>query len=288
MILGQDIERFSAEWWTAAAIATLLAIVIAVAVSLVIRRFVRRNRRKAQAAADDREGRRLRRVSTIVGLIGGVLIFVAWFVVVLVVLGSFGVDIAPLLASAGIVGVALGFGAQTLVRDTISGLFTILEGQYDVGDSVELETEGGRVVGTVEALSLRITSVRQYDGTLSIVANGLIQVTSNRTRGWGRAIVDLRVALDEEVERVRQIAEGIFEEISSKEPFASGLRSAPKVVGVTELTETAQVIRVVAETTPAKRFEIERALRESLTARMAAQGIKVPAAVPSRNERPGP
>jgi small conductance mechanosensitive channel len=254
----------------------------------VIRRFVRRNRRKAQAAADDREGRRLRRVSTIVGLIGGVLIFVAWFVVVLVVLGSFGVDIAPLLASAGIVGVALGFGAQTLVRDTISGLFTILEGQYDVGDSVELETEGGRVVGTVEALSLRITSVRQYDGTLSIVANGLIQVTSNRTRGWGRAIVDLRVALDEEVERVRQIAEGIFEEISSKEPFASGLRSAPKVVGVTELTETAQVIRVVAETTPAKRFEIERALRESLTARMAAQGIKVPAAVPSRNERPGP
>lgn len=180
--------------------------------------------------------------------------------------------------SAGIAGVALGFGAQTLVRDTISGLFIVLESQYDVGDVVDLETEGGLVSGTVEALSLRITSVRQFDGTLSMVPNGYIQIARNKTRGWGRAIVDVRVAVSEDAARVRVVLEELLEELSSEEPFESGLRKNPEVLGVVQVTDAAQVIRVVAETEPSRRWAIERELRERITARIAERGIHVPPA----------
>ena len=215
-----------------------------------------------------------------IGLVGGVAIVIVWFVVVLTMLSQFGVDLGPLIASAGIAGVALGFGSQTLVRDTISGLFLVLESQYDVGDVVDLETDGGLVSGSVEGLTLRVTSVRQFDGTLSIVPNGYIKVARNKTRGWGRAIVDVRIALDEDAARTRVVLEELLEELSSQEPFESALRRNPEVLGVTQVTETAQVIRVAAETEPSRRWDIERELRERITSRITERGIRVPPLVP--------
>ena len=215
-----------------------------------------------------------------IGLVGGVAIVIVWFVVVLTMLTQFGVNLGPLIASAGIAGVALGFGAQTLVRDTISGLFIVLESQYDVADVVDLETDGGLVSGSVEGLTLRVTSVRQFDGTLSIVPNGYIKVARNKTRGWGRAIVDVRVALDEDTVRVKVVLEELLEELSGEEPFGSALRKNPEVLGVTQVTDAAQVIRVTAETEPSRRWEIERQLRERITARIAERGIRVPPVVP--------
>jgi moderate conductance mechanosensitive channel len=256
-------------------------------VSLVVGRYVRRYRRTSKEAGDDAEGRRRRRLTTVIGLVGGVVVVIVWFVVVLTMLGAFGVDLGPLIASAGIAGVALGFGSQTLVRDTISGLFIVLESQYDVGDVVDLESEGGLVSGSVEGLTLRITSVRQFDGTLSIVPNGYVKVARNKTRGWGRAIVDLRVALDEDTAKVRVVLEELLEELSAQEPFETALRKNPEVLGVTQVTDAAQVIRVVAETEPSKRWEIERELRERITARIAERGIRVPPLVPLPRT-PGP
>jgi small conductance mechanosensitive channel len=254
--------------------------VLAIVVSLVTGRYVRRYRRKAKESGDDAEGRRRRRLTTVIGLVGGVVVVIVWFIVVLTMLSAFGVDLGPLIASAGIAGVALGFGAQTLVRDTISGLFIVLESQYDVGDVVDLETEGGLVSGSVEGLTLRVTSVRQFDGTLSIVPNGYIKVARNKTRGWGRAIIDVRVALGEDTARVRVVLEELLEELSSTEPFESALRKNPEVLGVTQVTDAAQVIRVVAETEPSRRWEIERELRERIAARVAERGIRVPPVVP--------
>ena len=253
---------------------------LAIVVSLVTGRYVRRYRRKAKESGDDAEARRRRRLTTVIGLVGGVVVVIVWFIVVLTMLSAFGVDLGPLIASAGIAGVALGFGAQTLVRDTISGLFIVLESQYDVGDVVDLETEGGLVSGSVEGLTLRITSVRQFDGTLSIVPNGYIKVARNKTRGWGRAIIDVRVALGEDTARVRVVLEELLEELSSMEPFESALRKNPEVLGVTQVTDAAQVIRVVAETEPSKRWEIERELRERIATRIAARGIHVPPVAP--------
>jgi len=273
---AENVEVFSGEWWVRFALGVGVALVVAVLVSWIVHRYVRRYRRRAQAAGDDAEGRRRKRLATAIGLTGGVIVVIAWSVVVFSLLSFFGVSLGPLIASAGIAGLAIGFGAQQLVTDTISGLFIVLEGQFDVGDAVELETDGGTMTGTIEHVSLRTTSVREFDGTLSTVPNGLIQITRNRTRGWGRAIVDLRIALDEDPEKARAVLEGVLRDLADQEPFASGLREEPKVVGVTELTDIAQVIRVTAETEPSKRVEVERTLREQLGSKLAASSVRMP------------
>jgi moderate conductance mechanosensitive channel len=273
-------ERYTNDWWIAFAVSVAVSVAVAVTVSFIVRRYVRRYRRRAKEASDDAEGRRRRRLTTVIGLVGGVIVVIAWLTVIMTILRRLEVDLGPLIASAGIAGIALGFGAQSLVRDTISGLFIVLESQYDVGDVVDLETEGGLVSGTVEGISMRITSVRQFDGTLSVVPNGSVKVARNKTRGWGRAIIDLRVALDEDTARVRVVLEELLEELSAEEPFESALRKNPEVLGVTQVTDSAQVIRVAAETEPSRRWEIERQLRERITARIAERGIRVPPLAP--------
>jgi small conductance mechanosensitive channel len=278
MILAESV--FSAGWWTAwwndHAAGLALTLIVAVAVTLVGRRYASGLRRRAKSAGDDAEGRRLRRAATVVSLVATTALVVAWFVFLLVVLDSFGVSIAPLLASAGIAGVALGFGAQSLVKDTISGMFIFIEGQFDVGDIVDLTTDTDTVSGTIERLNLRTTSVRQYDGSLSTIPNGTIQITNNRTRGWGRAVVDIRLALTEDADEVRAVIEELFDQIVDQQPLAGWLRERPEVLGITQMTDVAQVLRVSAETAPSNRMDAERLLREKIVARIAERGIKVP------------
>jgi moderate conductance mechanosensitive channel len=288
-LLAQAVSTplFSADWWRKNGIALGAMLLIAVVLTALSRQYVRRFRKRAGSGGDDAQGRRLRRTATVVGLIAGVLVVIAWFVFFLQLLISLGVNPAPIIASAGIAGVALGFGAQTLVKDTISGLFIFIEGQYDVGDVVDLTTTNGSVSGTIEQLSIRTTAVRQFDGTLSIVPNGATVITNNRTRGWGRAIIDLRVALSEDPDRVRQVLEELFDELEQQEPFKEWFRERPKVLGVTQLTDVAEVIRVTAETLPSHRVETERLLRERMSQRMAERGIPVPpfAAAPVQPSR---
>lgn len=270
-------ERFSAEWVRDVAISTCIAVALAVAVSIATNVWSGRAGRKAEAAGEDRhDARILRRRATVIGLIAGTLQIVAWVTVLLVLMSELGVPLGPLFASAGIIGVALGFGAQTVVKDTLAGLFIALEGQFDVGDVLDLQTEGGPVSGTAEGLTLRVTIVRQFDGTLSTVPNGSIQVTSNKTRGWGRAIVDVRVALTEDPEKVRAVLEELFTTVRDEEPMKGWLREPPAVLGVTQLTDTAQVIRAVAETVPNHRLDVERTLRARSSAAITAHGISVP------------
>jgi small-conductance mechanosensitive channel len=271
-------ERFhSLDWWRLFSLRLGIWVIVALAVTVVGRRYVRWIRRRAKAAVDDQiEGKRLRRQATMVGLFVGTTQALAWFVVIAVGLSTSGVPLGPIFASAGVVGVALGFGAQTIVRDTLAGVFIALEGQYDVGDVVDLQTDVGLVAGSIEGLSIRITTVRQFDGTLSIVPNGAIHVTSNKTRGWGRAIVDLRVSIAEDPERVREVLEELIDELTPADPLQGWLRDRPQVFGVTQLTDVAQIMRVVAETQPNHRADAERFLRERITQRFAERGIRVP------------
>jgi moderate conductance mechanosensitive channel len=272
-----DPERFSHTWWAEFAIAVGIATAIALAITIASRWYVRSIRKRAKDAADDQiEGKRLRRVATVLGLIAGTVRVAAWFIVLTIALAKLGVPLGPIFASAGVLGVALGFGAQAIVRDTLAGIFIALEAQYDVGDVVDLQTDGGLVSGSIEGLSIRITSVRQFDGTLSIVPNGAIHVTSNKTRGWGRAIVDLRVSISEDPERVRRVLEELIDELTPADPLQGWLRDRPQVFGVTQLTDVAQIMRVVAETQPNHRADAERYLRERITTRFAEREIRVP------------
>jgi small-conductance mechanosensitive channel len=291
MFLAQVTDKFSAEWWRDVAFGTGVAVAIAVVVTVATKLWSRRAGQKAaEAEKDPATARPARRRATVIGLIAGTVQIVAWVTVLLILMSEMGVPLGPLFASAGVLGVALGFGAQTVVKDTLAGLFIALEGQFDVGDVLDLQTEGGPVTGTVEGLTLRVTIVRQYDGTLSTVPNGSIQVTSNKTRGWGRAIVDVRVALTEDPERVRTVLDALFAQMAGEEPLKDWLRDPPKVLGVTQLTDTAQVIRAVADTLPNHRLEAERTLRARVTTCITENGIAVPpiaGAPPTPTHAPG-
>jgi small-conductance mechanosensitive channel len=196
----------------------------------------------------------------------------------LLILGNVGVNLAPLLASAGVAGVALGFGAQSLVRDTLSGFFILLENQFGVGDIVDVRTTAGVVGGKVESLTLRITTLRAFDGTLHLIPNGNVVLVSNKSRGWARAIVDVRVAYGEGVQKVREVLDELFEELRTEPTMRDWLMNGPSVLGLETLADSGPVIRVVAETRPSKRFDTERVLRERINARLAERGIQVQAA----------
>jgi moderate conductance mechanosensitive channel len=277
MVLGQVAERCSADWWREVAFGTAIAVVIALVVTIATKVWSdRAGRIASDAEQEPATARPARRRATVIGLIAGTVQIGAWVTVLLVLVGELGVPLGPLFASAGVLGVALGFGAQTVVKDTLAGLFIALEGQFDVGDVLDLQTEGGPVSGTVEGLTLRVTVVRQYDGTLSTVPNGSIQVTSNKTRGWGRAIVDVRVALTEDAERVRTVLEALFAQMANEAPLKDWIHEPPTVLGVTQLTDTAQVIRAVADTQPNHRLDVERTLRARVSAAITENHIAVP------------
>jgi small conductance mechanosensitive channel len=269
--------------WAAIGVAAGISIVAALIVTILGGRWARRLRERASEPIDDEVERgRRQRTATVAGLIVTTIQALAWFIVVAVILAASGVPLGPLFASAGVIGVALGFGAQTIVRDTLSGLFIALEGQFDVGDVVDLQTEGGPVNGTIEGLTLRVTTVRQYDGTVSIVPNGGIYVTSNKTRGWGRAIVDIRVALDEDPDRVKGVLEELLAEVAATPPLKDWLQAPPAVLGVTQLTDVAQVVRVVADTLPNHRVDTEREIRGRIAQRIVERGVKAPPVIPAR------
>ena len=274
-----ETPRFSNEWWLTVGVSLGLILLFAVIVNVLARRYVRRLEDRAATLAEGTEREKLRqarRRATVAKLLLDTFQIVVWSVVVMIILTSLGVNLGPLLATAGIAGVALGFGAQTIVRDTLSGFFILAENQFDVGDTVELQTSAQPVSGTVEALTLRITMVRAFDGTLNIVPNGNILVTSNKTRGWGRAIVDLRLPYDQDVDQVREILNELFDEIRAVPPFEGALREGPDVLGIVQLTDAAEILRVVAETIPSKRWEIERLLREQMTNRLTQRGVAAP------------
>ena len=274
-----ETPRFSNEWWLTVGVSLGLILLLAVIVNVIARRYVRRLEDRAAMLAEGTEREKLRqarRRATVAKLLLDTFQIVVWSVVVMIILTSLGVNLGPLLATAGIAGVALGFGAQTIVRDTLSGFFILAENQFDVGDTVDLQTSAQPVSGTVEALTLRITMVRAFDGTLNIVPNGNILVTSNKTRGWGRAIVDLRLPYDQDVDQVREILNELFDEIRVVPPFEGALREGPDVLGIVQLTDAAEILRVVAETIPSKRWEIERLLREQMTNRLTQRGVAAP------------
>jgi small conductance mechanosensitive channel len=190
------------------------------------------------------------------------------------------VPLAPFIASAGIVGVALGFGAQSIVKDTLTGFFILLENQFGVGDIVEIRTPANPILGRVEWLTLRATALRAYDGTLHIVPNGNIVLASNKSRGWARAIVDTHIAYGQDPEQVRGVLDELFDEFRDElrkdAEMKAWVMDGPSVLGVETTNDRDVVIRVVAETKPSKKIDVERILRARITRRLAERGIRAP------------
>lgn len=287
---GANEPILSGDWVATRGVRILIVLAIAVVFTLIARILVRRLERKLSGTPNVTEEITLRRTATVTHALVNVSYIVIWTIAVLTILDQFGVNLAPFIAGSAIAGVALGFGAQSLVKDWLSGLFIVLERQFDVGDTIDAHTVAGLISGKVEALTLRATSLRAFDGTLHVIPNGNMQVVSNKTRGWARAIVDVRIAYDEDVDEVRTLLEELFDELRASGELGTDLMSGPEVLGVDQLSDYAVVVRVVAETHPGRRYNVERRLREAVTTRLTERGIRVPmppGSAPKPGEAPG-
>ena len=260
-----------------------IGVILALAVGLtaIAKIAVRRVRGRLEGRPDRTQALALQRVATITQALSSVARVVIWTVALLLVLGEMDINIGPLIAGAGIAGVAIGFGAQSLVRDFLSGFFILLENQFGVGNFIEVRTGTGTLAGTVESLSMRVTAVRAYDGTLYVIPNGNIEVVGNGSRGWARAIVDVAVSRSEDLDRVRHILDQTGEEIHADPALEGSLLSRPSVLGVEDMRSDAAVFRVVAETRSSRRWDIERELRRRIQQRLEENGIEGPAGLAS-------
>jgi small-conductance mechanosensitive channel len=216
--------------------------------------------------------RRAQRAATIGTLLRSIVSGVIVAIVVMMVLSEVGVDIAPLIASAGILGVALGFGAQSLVKDFLSGIFMIFEDQYGVGDIVNL----GEASGTVEAVSLRVTRLRDVDGTVWYVRNGEILRVGNQSQNWARSVLDIAVGYKEDVTRVRRILKEVAHDLWEDKEYRDLIIEEPEVWGVQSLGPDSVVVRVTLKTMPQQQWNVSREMRERVKLRFDEEGIQMP------------
>jgi small conductance mechanosensitive channel len=220
--------------------------------------------------------RRRQRTETLGSVLRSIASATVGVIALAMVLGEIGLDLTPIVASAGIVGVAVGFGAQNLVKDFLSGMFMLLEDQYGVGDVIDL----GPATGIVEAVSLRITRVRDADGTVWYVRNGEINRVGNKSQGWSRALLDVPLALGTDVAAARALALQVAREVQADEAFAGIVLEDPEVWGLEALGADGLVLRVTVKTVATQEGALERALRERLVAAFEQNGISI--GVPQR------
>jgi small conductance mechanosensitive channel len=250
-----------------------LSILLIVLVALIAARYgakvIRRllERVADQTAARSGSQRAGARVATMSGVVANVWRFFVFVVAGAIVLGLFGINLTPLLASATIIGATLGFGAQQIVRDYFSGILMTMEDQYNVGDSV---TVGG-VTGVVEDVTMRLTRFRSVDGTIYIIPNGDIRLISNNSRGWARAVVDLTLpgASAADLDAVRQIVEDAAHAVAGLPEFAPHSTEPPTLVGLQTADATTITLRVMLLTVPSQRDALTRALREAAVTALA-------------------
>jgi small conductance mechanosensitive channel len=227
------------------------------------------------------QARRTQRAETIGAVVRSVVAITIWSIAVLTVLEILGVNLGPLIAGAGIVGVALGFGAQSLVKDFLSGMFMLMEDQYGVGDVIDVGVPAGgggaTVTGTVEGVSLRTTRLRDVDGVVWHVPNGSIPRVGNKSQQWSRAVVDVPVTFQTDAGAATDVIRAVTDQVWHDPAFASTILAEPSVLGVESLAPGRVVIRVVARTRPQEQWRVERELRVKIKAALDEAGIALPA-----------
>jgi small-conductance mechanosensitive channel len=237
-------------------------IVLVVVASFVVIRILRLITGKVTALQTRKlpSGLRAQQIRTLASVITSVGVFVVVFVAAMEVLSLLGLNLGPLLASAGIAGLAIGFGAQTLVHDFINGFFILLENQYDLGDVVRL----GGVKGTVEDMSLRRTVLRDDDGTLHIVPNSQITIVSNATRDWSQLALRIVVAYSEPSDKIVNLLKQVGEDVRQDDAFASDIVSEVQVPGIDRVGNGEAEYLMLVKTRPNKQYGVSRELRRRI------------------------
>jgi small conductance mechanosensitive channel len=298
-------DRFTEQWWADVLLGNPLKLVGLVLLGVVTRYVVHRliDRLVARAARSEPpkrmlgsrraakvvfggtgvySERRALRATTLGSLLKSIVTAVIGVIVVVMALDILGYPVAPLLASAGIAGIALGFGAQNLVKDFLSGIFMLLEDQYGVGDVIDM----GEASGTVEAVGLRVTRLRAVDGTVWYVRNGEVIRVGNSSHGWARAVLDVRIAYDEDTDRARALLLGVARDLAADPEWSDSVLEEPEVWGVEDLAADSVILRLVVKVEPLQQWKLARELRERIKQTFDAEGMDIPHAAPAPPPRP--
>lgn len=300
---AQESATNAASWveqnwstWLAIGLRVLLILVIAAVLRTVVRRaitkLIDRMNRTVQAVDGTALGgllvnaeRRRQRSQAIGSVLRSVASFLIMGTATLMVLATFEINLAPLLASAGVAGVAIGFGARNLVTDFLSGVFMILEDQYGVGDSIDAGVASGEVI----EVGLRVTKLRGADGEIWYVRNGEVKRIGNLSQGWATAGVDVTVRADEDLDKVKATIDEVAEKMGKEEPWNEFLWSPIEVLGLDSVLIDSMVVRVSAKTMPGKSVAVERELRWRIKRAFDAADIPiVGGATASAEEDPAP
>lgn len=210
-----------------------------------------------------------RRQQTMSKLLENIIAYVVYFMAIIAVLSAFTIDITGLIAGAGVLGLAIGFGAQNLVRDIITGFFIIFEDQFSVGDYVRI----GQAEGTVEEIGLRTTKVKGFTGELFIFPNGNVTDVVNFSIHNSIAVVDINISYESDMAKVEQLIQEFLEDIQDK---YEQIIKPPELLGVQNLTTTEVVMRIIAETLPMQHFAVSRGLRRDLKEYLDKEGVEIP------------
>ncbi|PIB11224.1 MULTISPECIES: mechanosensitive ion channel family protein [Streptomyces] len=276
--------------WLAIGLRVLLILVIAAVLRVVVRRaitkLIERMNRTAQAVDGTAIGgllvnveRRRQRSQAIGSVLRSVASFLIMGTAALMVLATFEINLAPLLASAGVAGVAIGFGARNLVTDFLSGVFMILEDQYGVGDSIDAGVASGEVI----EVGLRVTKLRGDNGEIWYVRNGEVKRIGNLSQGWSTAGVDVTVRPSEDLNRVKAVLAEVGETMSKEDPWNEMLWGPIEILGLDSVLLDSMVVRVSAKTMPGKSLTVERELRWRIKRAFDAEGIRLVGGLPAQS-----
>lgn len=260
-------------WLISHGIRILIIAVVAISVNKIASKFIRRSVMIAvvpdKSLPPDAE---IKRENTLIRIFNGALNVIITSVAILMILQESGIAIAPILAGAGILGLAFGFGGQYLIKDIISGLFIILENQYRIGDVVEINNTGGMV----EDISLRMTTLRDLDGTVHHIPHGEIKMVSNLTKKYARVNLNVGIAYSSDLECVIDVINQTGLELANDPLFKESIISPPKFLRVDDFADSAIIVKILGDTKPLKQWEITGELRKRLKIAFDSAGIEIP------------
>ena len=236
----------------------------------VIRRLIKSIIGKTYKTRDDAAIEK--RAATLESVFYSTAKMVIWVIAIMMIIPEFGINVGPVLAAVGVVGLAFGFGAQYLIRDLIAGLFIILEDQYRKEDSIKI----GGIAGTVEEINLRKTVIRDVDGVVHHIPNGEIKIASNRTKLWAKINLEIGVSYDTDLDKVIKVLNRIGEEMAKDKDWKDNIIEAPQALGVNEFADSAIIIKISGKVKPGEQWSIPRELRKRIKEAFDKEKIEIP------------
>ncbi|MBN2072838.1 MAG: mechanosensitive ion channel family protein [Actinobacteria bacterium] len=267
---GNLVESFKENWMN-------IVIIIAVLIILLIIITVTRRRLSGFFVKKIPDEKILLRKRTLTfnSVISNMVTIIVLIAAVLVIADQLGISVTPLLAGAGVAGVVIGFGAQSLIKDIINGIFILLEQWYQVDDIVT----AGTITGTVERFNLRTTVIRDLEGTVHYIPNGEITILGNRTQKWSRAVVDIAVSYNEDTDRVAGVLEEVFDDMVSDQKYGKLILERPVILGdggVSELGDSAVIFKIICKVEAGEQWTMERQLKKRIKDKFEEAHIEIP------------